>query len=206
MHLRIPTIRDGQPIPDEHCFLVSADEDHVRPGPNRSPQLTWEAVPEATQSFCILLVDPDAPAVADEVNVEGKTLARSLPRADFHHWILVDVPADRRELPAGAESDGVVQGGKSEAPQEYGLRGRNNFTEWFEGDADMQGVYAGYDGPAPPWNDERMHHYHFKLFALDVPTLGLSAPFTADEALEAMEGHVLAEAECVGTCSLNPNL
>ena len=70
----------------------------------------------------------------------------------------------------------------------------------------MGGDYAGYDGPCPPWNDERLHHYRFTLYALDVPTLGLSSAFGGPEALAAMEGHVLAESSWTGTYTLNPSL
>ena len=70
----------------------------------------------------------------------------------------------------------------------------------------MAGDYLGYDGPCPPWNDERLHHYHFRLFALDVETLELPVNYTLADLNAAMDGHVLAEAELVGTYSLNPAL
>ena len=70
----------------------------------------------------------------------------------------------------------------------------------------MKGDYGGYDGPGPPWNDERIHHYHFTVFALDVPSLGLEGRFGGPEARAAMEGHVLAMGEWVGTYALNPSL
>ena len=66
------------------------------------------------------------------------------------------------------------------------------------------GVYGGYDGPCPPWNDSIMHHYHFEVFALDVDSLGLSAEeLSGPAALEAMAGHVLAAGSYVGIYSLN---
>jgi phosphatidylethanolamine-binding protein (PEBP) family uncharacterized protein len=68
----------------------------------------------------------------------------------------------------------------------------------------MVGEYLGYDGPCPPWNDERVHHYHFRVSALDVATLGLAPGFTLTQLREAMDGHVLACAVWVGTYSLNP--
>ena len=46
----------------------------------------------------------------------------------------------------------------------------------------------------------------FTLYALDVPTLGLSGSFGGPEALAAMEGHVLAESSWTGTYTLNPSL
>ena len=55
----------------------------------------------------------------------------------------------------------------------------------------------GYGGPAPP-PGHGVHHYHFKLYALDSRLQGLSAATKAD-VLAAMQGHVLAEAQIVGT-------
>ncbi|MEY4579048.1 MAG: hypothetical protein RL701_3751, partial [Pseudomonadota bacterium] len=62
--------------------------------------------------------------------------------------------------------------------------------------------YAGYDGPWPPFNDERKHHYVFTLYALDVATVGLSGEFGITEAKKAIEGHVLAEASLTGWYTL----
>ena len=56
----------------------------------------------------------------------------------------------------------------------------------------------GYTGPKPPVGDPA-HHYHFQIFALDVPTLDLEPGAKRDAVLKAMEGHVLAEGEIVGT-------
>ena len=206
MRLEIPAFEDGAPVPDEHCFMVASPDGHANLGPNRSPELRWSDVPDGTQSFAIILVDPDAPTVADDVNREGRVLEADLPRGDFHHWVLVDIPATLRGLSAGADSDGVTKGGEPLGPTDHGHRGQNDFTAFLAGDPDLAGTYGGYDGPAPPWNDELLHRYHFKLFALDVPSLGLSGTFGAAEALAAMQGHVLAEAEHVGTCTLNPAL
>lgn len=207
MKLDIPTFDNGAPVPDEHCFMVATPDGRATFGPNRSPELRWSDGPDGTRSFAIILVDPDAPtAAAGDINQEGRTIPADLARGEFHHWVLVDIPADLRELPAGADSDGITKGGKPVGPTDHGLRGQNDFGGFLAGDPDLAGTYGGYDGPAPPWNDELLHHYHFKLFALDVPSLGLGGAFNADEALRAMQGHVLAEAEHVGTCTLNPAL
>jgi len=71
---------------------------------------------------------------------------------------------------------------------------------------DMAGNYGGYDGSAPPWNDELMHEYVFTVFALDVETLGLTGVFGGADARAAMEGHVLASGQVMGTYTLNPDL
>ncbi len=86
------------------------------------------------------------------------------------------------------------------------MRGINNFTDWFAADPDMKGDYAGYDGPCSPWNDEIVHRYIFTVYALDVPSIGLQGKFGGPEALEAMEGHVVAKGEWVGMYTTNPTL
>lgn len=87
-----------------------------------------------------------------------------------------------------------------------GLRGINTYTDWFGSDPDMGGDYGGYDGPCPPWNDEIIHHYHFTVYALDVPSLGLTGRFGGAEALAQIGKHVLARGEWLGTYTLNPAL
>ena len=70
----------------------------------------------------------------------------------------------------------------------------------------MKGDYGGYDGPCPPWNDEIVHHYHFSVYALAVPSLGLSGRFSGPDALRALNPHVLAKGTWTGTYSLNPSV
>ena len=70
----------------------------------------------------------------------------------------------------------------------------------------MSGNYFGYDGPCPPWNDERVHHYIFRLYALDVPRLDLAARFTCADVLNAIHGHIIDEAQLIATYTLNPAL
>jgi len=70
----------------------------------------------------------------------------------------------------------------------------------------MAGNYFGYDGPCPPWNDSIVHHYHFTLYALDFARCPVGGEFSSGAVLEALEGHVLDEADLIGTYSLNPNV
>ena len=80
------------------------------------------------------------------------------PRGDFVHWVMADIPADVRELAAGACSDGVTATGKRAPNGPMGARhGINDYTGWFAGDAQMGGDYLGYDGPYPPAHDLRLH-------------------------------------------------
>ncbi|PRQ09519.1 YbhB/YbcL family Raf kinase inhibitor-like protein [Enhygromyxa salina] len=211
MELRSESFQAGGPISGEFAFCVPAErpeDGHLSMAPNRNPQLSWTGAPAGTKSFAIICRDPDAPAVADDVNKEGKMVSFRVPRVDFSHWVLIDIPPSTTEIPAGSHSDSVTPRGKAPgaAPNDQGLQGVNDYTGWFENDDDMKGEYAGYDGPCPPWNDERLHHYHFAVYALDVESLGLSGSFDATQALQAMEGHVLDWAELVGTYTLNPKV
>jgi len=197
----------GGVIPATFAFAEADPETHARLAGNRSPQLSWTGLPPGTRSLALICVDPDAPTVGDDVNKEGRTVSADLPRGDFHHWVMVDIPATCTALAAGSCGDGVTPGGKTQPPGPTGAtQGQNDYTSWFAGDPDMGGTYLGYDGPAPPWNDERVHHYHFQLFALDVEALDLAPAFTAADARLAMEGHVLEQAELVGTYTQNPAL
>ena len=90
------------------------------------------------------------------------------------------------------------------ASPKVGVRGVNDYTKWFASDPEMKGDYGGYDGPCPPWNDSILHHYHFIVYALDVPSLALSGRFTGADAEKAMAGHVLARGEVMGTYTLSP--
>ena len=204
MKLESNSITDGQPIPAEFAFAEPADEGHVKLSPNRNPHLSWDDVPEGTRSFAVICVDPDVPSSGEDVNKEGRTVPADLPRVDFFHWVLVDLPADLRTIETGSHSDGVTPRGKEPGPAKAGVQGINDYTGWFAGDDDMKGDYGGYDGPCPPWNDSIVHHYHFKVFALGAESLGLDGSFTGQQALEAMKDHVLAEASIVGTYSTNP--
>ena len=103
-------------------------------------------------------------------------------------------------------SEGIVPRGKTPGRTPHGLRGINDYTAWFASDADMQGDYGGYDGPCPPWNDEIIHHYHFTVYALDVPTLRLPARFGGAEALAALAPHIRAQGAWMGEYTLNSAL
>ncbi|MDX1634307.1 MAG: YbhB/YbcL family Raf kinase inhibitor-like protein [Marinobacter sp.] len=206
MKLRVKGIEDNQPIPEKFAFGVYSEEDHMNFGPNRNPELEWSGEPEGTRSFVVMMFDPDVPSEADDVNQEGKTVSKDLPRVDFFHWLLVDVPADVHQIPEGADSDGVIPKGKPTGAGPVGIRGVNNYTQFLAGNPDMAGTYAGHDGPCPPWNDEIIHRYHYEVHALDVDTLGLSGEFDGNDVRAAMEGHVLASARVTGTYTLNPDL
>lgn len=204
MKLTSTSIANGAPIPPA-CAAGVPGQDGPQVGPNRSPHLAWSDAPPGTRSFAVLCHDRDVPSRPDDVNRADRTVPYDLPRVDFHHWVLVDLPATVTELPLGADSEGFTPRGKPPGPTRNGVRGINDYTAWFANDPEMRGDYGGYDGPWPPFNDERLHHYVFTVHALDVATLGLPARFDGPTAKRAMEGHVLAKAELVGTYSLHPS-
>lgn len=206
MKLTLDSWANGAPIPVKFAFGQIPDEGHFALSDNINPKLEWSDAPAGTKSFAIICHDPDVPSSGEDVNQEGKTVPADLPRVDFYHWVLVDVPAAVTQIAEGADSAGVTPKGKAPGVQSHGKTGINSYTDWFAGDADMAGNYGGYDGPCPPWNDSILHHYHFTVYALDVAKLDLDGPFTGALALAAMEGHVLDQVAHMGTYTMNPNL
>ena len=93
------------------------------------------------------------------------------PKMTYVHWVLYDIPASASRLPKGGK------------PPASAREGRNDWKR------------TGYGGPCPPIG---RHRYFFKLYALDALLGELHAP-TKDALLSAMHGHVLAQAELMGT-------
>lgn len=206
MKLSSTSISDGEPIPQRCAFGVPDPEEHMKLGGNRSPQLSWSDLPDGTKSLVLMCIDVDVPSVADDVNQDGKIIPATLPRADFFHWVMVDIPPDTPGFSEGEYSSGVTVGGKRSPAGPPGSRqGLNDYTNFLAGDPDMAGDYFGYDGPCPPWNDERVHHYQFMLYATDLDSCPVQGSFTGADVRAAIEGHVLAEAALAGTYTLNPD-
>jgi Raf kinase inhibitor-like YbhB/YbcL family protein len=108
--------------------------------------------------------------------VDDPDASRSQP---WVHWVLYKIPAGADGLDEGAGSpDGTGAPAGS-------LQGTNDFGSY------------GYGGPAPP-RGHGTHHYHFKVYALDVP-LDVAPGTDKAALLAAMEGHVLAQGELIGT-------
>jgi len=99
------------------------------------------------------------------------------PAATWVHWVLYNLPAAVSELPENiAKVESLDLGGARQ--------GRNDFRR------------PGYGGPCPPSGPA--HRYFFKLHALDAP-LTLKAGAQKKDVEAAMEGHVLATAQLMGT-------
>ena len=207
MRVTSTSFADGGAIAPEFAFCAPDAKTHVTLSKNRNPQLSWSGAPAGTKSFAVICHDPDVPSRGDDVNQEGRVVSASLARVDFFHWVLVDLPASITTVAAGEFSSSVTPRGKPGPAAAHGSRqGVNDYTGWFASDKDMSGEYRGYDGPCPPWNDERMHHYVFTVFALDVARLGVDGSFGGAATRKAMQGHVLAQASITGRYTLNPKV
>jgi hypothetical protein len=209
MKLWSNSFKDGGPIPPEFAFCTIDPPRHATFSENKNPDLMWNDAPPGTRSFAMICHDESAPSVSDDVNQEGKRVHRDLPRADFFHWVLIDIPSDTLSIGSGQFSDKVTARGKPgpEVPGEPGMRhGMNDYTHWFKGDPDMEGTYCGYDGPCPPWNDDLVHRYVFTLYALDIDRVPVEKQFSGKEVRAALQGHILGEARLTCTYTLDPKL
>lgn len=207
MELYSESFDDGDAIPGQFAFCVPDPDTHATFGDNLNPHLAWSDLPEETQSLVLICHDPDVPSKGDDVNQEGREVPSDLDRIDFYHWVLVDIDPELEAIDEGEFSEEVTPHGKDAADGPHATRqGINDYTNWFDGNPDMEGNFFGYDGPCPPWNDSIVHHYHFTLYALDVAKCPVDGVFTAADVLDAIEPHVLDQARIVGLYSLNPDV
>ncbi|MCZ7533107.1 MAG: YbhB/YbcL family Raf kinase inhibitor-like protein [Acidimicrobiia bacterium] len=206
MEIYSNSVTDGERAKDSLALAVPATDNHVTFSANRNPHLAWSGAPDETQSFVVTCIDVDCPSAPDDVNQEDREVPASLPRVDFVHWLLADIPAETTEIAEGSHSDGVTPRGKPADAAPIGIHGVNSYTDWFAGDTDLDGTWHGYDGPAPPWNDSIPHRYVFTVHAMDVASLGLVEGFSYDDLQAAMEGHVLDSASLTMTYTVNPRL
>jgi Raf kinase inhibitor-like YbhB/YbcL family protein len=96
------------------------------------------------------------------------------PQRVWVHWVLYNIPPTATSLPAASGGKDVPSGA---------VEGTNDWTR------------SGYGGPCPPIG---RHRYFFKLYALD-NTLPIDKPLTKSALEAAMKGHVLKQAELIGT-------
>jgi len=203
MQLRSDSFNDGDYLPTQYAFGRRSPAGQIDLSENRNPHLAWSDLPQGTKSIAILCIDSDVPTRPDDVNQVGRVVPADLPRADFSHWVLVDLSPDAT-VAEGAFCDGITARGKDGPEGPQGSRqGINDYTSWFAGDPDMAGDYYGYDGPCPPFNDSIVHHYRFSVYALDVDRLDVDGKFTAGDVLAAMKGHVLGEASLMAKYTIN---
>lgn len=196
--------KDGMIAPI-YAFCALNFDAQVDNGVDRSVGLAWSPGPEGTKSYVVIAVDTDVPTDFTYANRLDRTLPASMKRQEFYHWVLYDIPPSITAIPAGADSRRFEIRGKFEPKTPYGTRGVNDYAAYFKNDKNRSGSYMGYDGPCPPSNDELMHHYHFRVFALNVKSLGLSTmpPSDGRAVMVALKDHVLAWGEVVGKFTLN---
>ncbi|MBI4042239.1 MAG: YbhB/YbcL family Raf kinase inhibitor-like protein [Deltaproteobacteria bacterium] len=96
------------------------------------------------------------------------------PKVVWVHWILYNLPPTAAGLPEGVKAAGLPKGT---------LEGLNDWKR------------TGYGGPCPPIG---RHRYFHKLYALDTVLPDLKNP-TKTQLEKAMQGHILAKAELMGT-------
>jgi Raf kinase inhibitor-like YbhB/YbcL family protein len=96
------------------------------------------------------------------------------PKTVYVHWVLYDIPAATRSLPEGTTTKTLPEGTRA-GPNDFG--------------------HKNYGGPCPPIGQ---HRYFHKLYALDT-SLGDRGTLSKSDLLAAIKGHVLAEAQLVGT-------
>jgi len=191
--VKVGGIANGDTIPTQYAYCIPDGKGRTKDGGNINPAISWSDAPGDTKSFAVIVVDRDVPQTFDTANQEGKTIPYNLERQDFYHWVLVDIPGSMVGIAEGADSKQVLPNGKPVGKVSYGVNGQNDYVRVFDG------VFGGYDGPCPPWNDERIHHYHFIVYALDIESLGLSGAFGGKYAEDLMKNHILAKGEVVGT-------
>ena len=203
---------NGERIPPRYAAGRHDAAGGVAFSDNINPHFAWDEVPAATKSFALVCHDFDVPSRGDDVNQTDREVPSDLPRVDFFHWVMVDLPAGLREIGEGECSRGFTPRGKpgpaiEGVPALRGARhGLNDYTGWFAADPAMAGQYFGYDGPFPPFNDSLVHHYVFTLYALGVARLPVEGAFTGAQVRAAIAGSVLAEATHSGTYTLNRRL
>lgn len=98
------------------------------------------------------------------------------PGGVFTHWVIFNIPSDSRELLEAVSTQAELPSGA--------LQGKNDFGR------------IGHGGPCPPPGSP--HRYQFTLYALDRP-LDLKAGASKKQVLDAMQGHILARGQLIGT-------
>lgn len=192
----------GATVPEANLLCKPTDDGKSTGGTNLRPSIHWTGAPKGTKSFAVFMMDPDVPADFSDAGKEGKIIAKDAKRQDFFHYGVVNIPA----------SVNTLAGGDSSQKPAHGTELVNDLGSYVPSPTQ-------FGGPCPPWNDARMHHYHFMVLALDdkAPIDAPAAtdcndpackPDTAKNTFNRLiaSKHVLAKGTVMGTYSLNPSL
>lgn len=125
-------------------------------GNDVSPPLKWDSVPQGTKSIALISDDPDA------------------PMGTWVHWVLYNLPPDKRELAENFPDDETLPDGTRQGVTDFGK--------------------TSYGGPCPP---SGTHRYYFKIYALDTVIQSTSV-LNKKILLKEMQGHILAEGQLMG--------
>ena len=198
---------NGDRIPARYAAGKPTADGGVTFSDNLNPHLAWSELPPGTESLALICHDFDVPSRGDDVNQTDREVPADLPRVDFFHWVLIDLPPLPGIVAEGEFSRGFSARGKPGPATLRGARhGLNDYTGWFAGNPEMAGEYFGYDGPFPPFNDSLVHHYVFTLYAVALSRLPVEGRFNGLDVRNVLAGHVLAEATFSGTYTLNRRL
>lgn len=121
--LHVDSVQNGGTLPADYSCLASMPV---------SPEISWENVPAGTKTLTLIMEDRDA------------------PKGTFTHWIVYNIPPERKSLPGGITAVKEISGG--------GQQGTNSNDD------------RGYAAVCPPIGSK--HRYIFTLYAVDY-TMGL---------------------------------
>jgi len=187
MKLWTDSFGEGTNLLEEYTFLKPHPTAFAELSRNRNPHFAWGEIPSGCKSMAMVMYDEDAPTSKDFVNKKDKMVPYDYPRTEFYHWAIVDL--DPKVFIQAAEfGKEVTLKGKMGPASARGTRcGINDFTSWYAGNPIMEGKYFGYDGPAPPWNDEKAHKYIWTLYALKEKKFPLEGDFTCKQVVDAIK-------------------
>lgn len=163
LKLTSAAFEDGAVIPSEYtCDNPEA----------KNPPLEFSGVPEGTQSFVLMMEDPDVPKeLRPDLPAPAGASAGGQAGGVFDHWVLYNIPLSARSIGSG---------------EIVGTTGETTAKK------------VGYVPPCPPPQYEPSEHrYIFTLYALD-SVLDLPAGATKQKVEAAMEGHIIGQAQLVG--------
>ena len=125
-------------------------------GEDISPHLKWSDPPMGVKSFCLIMEDPDTPLGV------------------FTHWVLFNIPTDKRELQENIPKRALFDDGM--------IQGRNGYLK------------NSFIGPCPPWG---RHRYIFTFYALDI-LLEPDPKLNKKKLLQQISDHILDKTELLG--------